>query len=66
MVKLPELNPQYITDAQGKRTSIILPIAEFEGLLEEIDDLASVAERREEPTVSHEELIAELKTDGLL
>lgn len=61
MVKLQELHPQYITNEDGKRTSIILPIVEFEELLEDIEDLASVAERREEPTVSHEELVAELK-----
>jgi hypothetical protein len=66
MVKLQALHPQYITDEQGQRTSVILPIAEFETLLEDIEDLASVAERREEPTISHEDLLAELKKDGFL
>ncbi len=66
MVKLQELHPQYITDEDGKRTSVILPMVEFEELLEDIEDLASVAERREEPTISHEELITEMKKDGLI
>ena len=66
MVKLQELHPQYITNEDGKRTSVILPIVEFKKLLEDIEDLASVAERREEPTISHEDPVAELKKDGLL
>jgi hypothetical protein len=44
----------------------ILPIAQFEELLEDIEDLAIVAERRDEPTTSHTDLIAELKQDGII
>jgi len=33
---------------------------------EDLEDLAAVVERREEETVTHADLIAELKTDGLL
>lgn len=57
---------QYVIDKAGSRTAVILPIAEFEELLEDLDDLAAVAERRDEPTVSHEEFVAELKRDGKL
>jgi len=66
MVKPLELHPQYITDENGKKKSVILPISEFEELIEDIEDLATVAERREEPTISHEAFVAELKKDGLL
>ena len=66
MVSISNLNPQYITDESGKKTSVILPLNEFIELVEDIEDLAVVAERREEPTISHEELIKELKKDGLL
>jgi hypothetical protein len=66
MLKLKKLHPQYITNEAGEKTSVILPISEFEELLENIEDLAAVAERREEPTIAHEELVAELKRDGLL
>jgi hypothetical protein len=45
---------------------VILPIEEFEELLEDIEDLAVLAERREEPTIPHEEVVAKLKRDGLL
>jgi hypothetical protein len=66
MVKLAELHPQYITDENGEKKSVILPISEFEELIEDIGNLAIVAERREEPTISHQALVAELKKDGLL
>lgn len=66
MIKLNDLHPEYITDEKGEKKSVILPIYEFEELVEDIEDLAAVAERREEPTISHEDLITELKRDGLL
>ncbi|MDX9767772.1 MAG: hypothetical protein RBT51_10565 [Ectothiorhodospiraceae bacterium] len=61
-----KLHPQYITDEQGNRVSVVLPVAEYEELLEDVDALAAVAERRDEPTISHEQLVAELKRDGLI
>ena len=65
-LELNQIHPQYITDATGNKTAIVLPIEEFRELLEDIDDLATLAERREEPTVSHKVLLAELKQHGLL
>ena len=44
----------------------VLPIKEFEELLENIEDLAIVAEWREEPTMAHDQLLIELKRDGLI
>jgi len=61
-----DLQAQYITDETGKKTAIILPIEEFEELLEDLQDLAVLAERRDEPTMPHEEVIAKLKRDGYL
>jgi hypothetical protein len=65
-MKLNQIHPQYITDAYGEKTAVVLPIAEFQELLEDIDDLAAVAERREEATLPHEQVLAELKAHGLL
>jgi hypothetical protein len=45
---------KYITDDRGERTAVALPIADYEKLLEDLEDLAVVAERREEPTIPHE------------
>jgi PHD/YefM family antitoxin component YafN of YafNO toxin-antitoxin module len=66
MIHSKELNLQYITNEAGEKTAVILPISDFEELLEDLQDLAIVAERRDEPTISHEELIAELQRDGLV
>ena len=60
------LNPQYVTDADGRRTGVLLPIEAFERLMEDIEDLAVAAERRDEPTIPHAEAVDRLREDGLL
>ncbi|MGH8583024.1 MAG: hypothetical protein ACREWG_09600 [Gammaproteobacteria bacterium] len=60
------LHPQYITNEAGEKTAVILPIDEYQELLEDIEDLAAVADRRNEATVFHETVLAALKADGLL
>jgi len=57
---------QYLTDEAGKKTAVVLPIADYEKLLEDLDDLSVVAERRDERTIPHNEFKAELKRDGIL
>ena len=61
-----DLQAQYVTDESGKKTAVILPIEEFEELLEDLQDLAVLAERRDEPTIPHEEVVARLRRDGYL
>ena len=53
-------------DEKNQKQSVILPLLEFGALMEDIDDLATVAERREEPSISHDELLVDLKKNGLL
>ena len=36
------VHPQYITDAEGNKISVILPVKEFEALLEELDEMEDV------------------------
>ena len=57
---------QYITDDRGERTAVVLPISDYEKLLEDLDDLAVVAERRDELVIPHDQFIADLKRDGTL
>jgi PHD/YefM family antitoxin component YafN of YafNO toxin-antitoxin module len=66
MLKLRELNVQYVTNESGERSSVIISLEAFEALLEDLEDLIAIAERRDEPTIPHDELLAELKQDGLL
>lgn len=44
----------------------MLQITDYEKLLEDLDDLAVIAERREETTILHEQFKAELKRDGIV
>ena len=57
---------QYLTDEHGEKTAVVLPISDYEKLLEDLEDLAVVAERRDEAVIPHEEFTAELKRDGIL
>ena len=66
MIKLQDLHLEYITDEKGEKRSILLPISEFEALLEDLEDLAVVAERRDEAFTSHNDLVAELREGGLI
>jgi len=66
MIEIKKLHTEYITDDKGNKKSVILPIDDFQELLEDIEDLAAVAERRNEATISHEELLRELKENGII
>jgi hypothetical protein len=57
---------KYIIDDRGERTAVVLPISDYEKLLEDLEDLAVVAERRDEPAIPHEQFVSELKRDGII
>ena len=51
------INPQYITDEGGQRISVILPIQEWQQVLDELDELDDIrlydeVKARNEPTIS--------------
>jgi hypothetical protein len=66
MTVATEIHPRFVTDSEGRQTAVILPIEEYNELLEDLDDLATVAERVDEPTMSHAQVVRELKGDGHL
>ncbi len=55
---------QYIIDANGNKTAVILTIEQYEKLLEDLHDLAIVAERRQEQSISLEEMRQRLSRHG--
>ncbi|MBI1955585.1 MAG: type II toxin-antitoxin system Phd/YefM family antitoxin [Acidobacteria bacterium] len=55
---------RYVVDRKGKKKEVILSVAEYERLLEDLHDLAVVAERREEAPISANELKRRLKQHG--
>ena len=57
---------QYVTNEKGERTAVLLNLSDFEQLMEDLHDLAIVAERRDEPTIPHDEFVANLRKDGIL
>jgi PHD/YefM family antitoxin component YafN of YafNO toxin-antitoxin module len=57
---------QYITDRDGQKTGVILSIDEYERLLDDLHDLAMVAERRSETPVNLDKMKEWLKEDGVL
>jgi hypothetical protein len=66
MTGIREIQAQYVTDENGKKTAVILPIEEFEDMLEDLEDVAVLLERRDESSIPFEKVIAKLKQDGLL
>lgn len=57
---------QYLTDKDGNKTAVVLPLPDYEKLLEDLADLAAIAERRDEGAIPHDQFKAELKRDGIL
>jgi hypothetical protein len=65
MDAIAQFHPEYVTDGQGNRKAVILPIEEYEELLEDLEDLAVAAKRKDESTIPHDQLLQELSKDGL-
>jgi hypothetical protein len=47
---------QYVIDENGNKVAVILPLTEYQHLKEDLHDLAMVAERRDEGTISLTEM----------
>lgn len=60
------MTTQFLTDDRGQKVAVVIPIADYESLMEDIADLAAVAERRDDARISLNELKEHLTTDGLL
>lgn len=56
----------YITDDKGTRISVILPIDDYQKILNDLEHLAVIAERRDECRMFHIDVINRLKSSGKL
>lgn len=54
---------QYVVDEQGKKTAVIINLDEWGKLWEDFYDILVSESRRDEPTVSWDELKAEAATE---
>ena len=57
---------QYVVDTKGKKTGVILSLKRYQQLMEDLHDLAVVAERHDETPISLEEMKRRLREDGIL
>jgi len=63
---MAESQGQYVVNAKGERIAVLLPLGECHSLIEDLHDLAKVAERRTEEPLSLEDMQLPLKEDGQL
>ena len=45
-------NPRYLVDESGQKISVVLAMNEYRQLIEDLQDLALIAERKNEPAES--------------
>ena len=60
------LHTQYFVDANGKRKGVYLSIRQYQKLVEDLHDLAVVAERRHEKPMNFNDVKRRLKKDDIL
>jgi len=56
------VKPQYITDENGEKISVILPVSEYERMIEELEDIDDIrlydeAKSSKEPSMSFDEYV---------
>ncbi|MFP4470003.1 MAG: hypothetical protein ACLFPE_04935 [Bacteroidales bacterium] len=57
---------EYITDESGNKKALIIPIREFEDIIEDIEDIITAYQRKDEKKVSIEEVKKNLQSKGIL
>ena len=62
--RLMSRNVQYVTDAKGERTAVILPLEEYEELLEDLHVSRVAKETKDEPRRPLIDVVEELRNAG--
>jgi len=57
---------QFVVDTNGRKTGVILSLKRYHELMEDLHDLAVVAERKAERPISLEVMKRRLKRNGVL
>jgi hypothetical protein len=63
---MPDFKAQYLTDAQGNKTGVLLSLEEYEGMLADLEELESIraydqAKASGEEAVPFEDALAEIE-----
>lgn len=61
MGKVREPVAEYVVDKKGKKKKVILEVEKYEKLLEDLEDLAVMVERKNEPSIPWDEVKKKLK-----
>lgn len=57
---------KFIVDTKGHKTAVVLDMDSYENLLEDLEDLRVIAERKDEPSVPIEKVRKMFKQNGLI
>ena len=57
-------NIQYVTDQNGEKTAVIVPIEEYEELLEDLHLIRIANESKDEPRRPFSEVVEEMRQAG--
>jgi len=60
------MSAQFITNVAEGKVSVILSLADYEELIDDLEDLAAIAERNDESTKSFEVALKEIGYDVLV
>ena len=65
-IKTTSPRERYMTNRKGKRTGVVLSLKRYSRLMEDLHDLAVVAERRDEKPMTADDMKKRLHKRGLL
>lgn len=63
---MTKVKEKYIMNEKGRKESVILDVATYEDLKDDLEDLYSIAERKKEKSISLESVKKSLKKSGIL
>ncbi|MFH2033428.1 MAG: hypothetical protein ABIJ26_01810 [Candidatus Margulisiibacteriota bacterium] len=63
---MPKLKERFITNEKGQKEAVVLDVKTYEELIEDLEDLYLIAERKKEPSLSLETVKRSLKRSGIL
>jgi low affinity Fe/Cu permease len=56
-----KLKEKFLTDEKGRKEAVVLDVGTYEELLEDLEDLAAIADRKNEPAIPWAEVERKLK-----
>lgn len=61
-----KLKEKFLTDENGKKEAVVLDVRTYEELIEDLEDLVVIADRKSEEAVPLDAVKRKLKKDGIL